>query len=293
MILETHDLTKIYNGKKVVDQLNISVTKGTLTAFLGPNGAGKSTTISMLIGKIEPSSGEICFTSENSQKHRPRIGVVFQDSVLDQDLTVRENLVSRAKMYRIPLANSVDKLIADIGLERFQHQAYGSLSGGQRRRVDIARALLNKPEILFLDEPTTALDIQTRTAIWDLLHALQRETNLTIFLTTHYLQEAQEADQVYIIDDGRTIAQGSADDLRQRYTQSLLRIQTDDLAKLISLLPKGTQSREEDGVLVINVQDAQTCIGLLQRLKTSISEFEFSPGTIDDVFLNLTGKEIR
>ncbi|MDN6900543.1 ABC transporter ATP-binding protein [Oenococcus sicerae] len=293
MILETHDLTKIYNGKKVVDQLNISVAKGTLTAFLGPNGAGKSTTISMLIGKIEPSSGEICFASENSQKHRPRIGVVFQDSVLDQDLTVRENLVSRAKMYRIPLANSIDKLIADIGLERFQHQAYGSLSGGQRRRVDIARALLNKPEILFLDEPTTALDIQTRTAIWDLLHALQRETNLTIFLTTHYLQEAQEADQVYIIDDGRTIAQGSADDLRQHYTQSLLRIQTDDLVKLISLLPKGTQSREDDGVLVINVQDAQTCIGLLQRLKTSISEFEFSPGTIDDVFLNLTGKEIR
>ncbi|MFT8324489.1 ABC transporter ATP-binding protein [Oenococcus sicerae] len=293
MILETHDLTKIYNGKKVVDQLNVSVAKGTLTAFFGPNGAGKSTTISMLIRKIELSSGEICFASDNSQKHRPRIGAVFQDSVLDQDLAVRENLVSRAKMYRIPLANGVDKLIADIGLERFQHQTYGSLSGGQRRRVDIARALLNKPEILFLDEPTTALDIQTRTAIWDLLHALQRETNLTIFLTTHYLQEAQEADQVYIIDDGRTIAQGSADDLRQRYTQSLLRIQTDDLAKLISLLPKGTQSREDDGVLVINVQDAQTCIGLLQRLKTSISEFEFSPGTIDDVFLNLTGKEIR
>ena len=172
----------------------------------------------MLIGLKQPTQGEIIY------EHGTKIGVVFQTSVLDEMLTVRENLTIRARQYKGLKPNRVSDLIDRLGLSAFQKQKYGTLSGGQKRRVDIARALLHSPDLLFLDEPTTGLDIQTRKSIWDLLYQLQREEGMTVVLTTHYLDEADEADQIYIVDHGKMIAQGSALDIKSQYAKNILKI---------------------------------------------------------------------
>ena len=190
MILQAKHLTKRYGNHMAVDDIQLEFEKGSFNAILGPNGAGKSTTISMLIGLKKPTQGQIRYAPNT------KIGVVFQASVLDEMLTVRENLTIRAQQYKEIAASRVDDLIHQLGLTAFQKQLYGTLSGGQKRRVDIARALLSRPDILFLDEPTTGLDIQTRKSIWDLLYRLQKDEGMTIILTTHYLDEADEADQI-------------------------------------------------------------------------------------------------
>ena len=208
MILQAKNISKRYGNHLVVDHIHLQFEKGTFNAILGPNGAGKSTTISMLIGLKQPTKGEIIY------EPGAKIGMVFQTSVLDEMLTVRENLAIRARQYKGLKPNRVSDLIGRLGLSAFQKQRYGTLSGGQKRRVDIARALLHSPDLLFLDEPTTGLDIQTRKSIWDLLYQLQREEGMTVVLTTHYLDEADEADQIYIVDHGKVIAQGSALDIK-------------------------------------------------------------------------------
>ena len=181
MILQAKHLTKRYGNHMAVDDIQLEFEKGSFNAILGPNGAGKSTTISMLNGLKKPTQGQIRYAPNT------KIGVVFQASVLDEMLTVRENLTIRAQQYKKIAASRVDDLIHQLGLTAFQKQLYGTLSGGQKRRVDIARALLSRPDILFLDEPTTGLDIQTRKSIWDLLYRLQKDEGMTIILTTHYL----------------------------------------------------------------------------------------------------------
>ena len=190
MILQAKNISKRYGNYLAVNDIHLQFEKGTFNAILGPNGAGKSTTISMLIGLKQPTKGEIIYEPGT------KIGVVFQTSVLDEMLTVRENLAIRARQYKGLKPNRVSDLIGRLGLSTFQKQRYGTLSGGQKRRVDIARALLSQPDILFLDEPTTGLDIQTRKSIWDLLYQLQREEGMTVVLTTHYLDEADEADLI-------------------------------------------------------------------------------------------------
>lgn len=192
MILETRHLSKIYGNKRAVHNLNLQIEAGGFTAILGPNGAGKSTTIQMLTRLLQPTTGEILYNSNI------KLGVVFQNSVLDDMLTVRENLDIRAGQYNRIDKGKVDSLIEQLGLKKFSTQLYGTLSGGQKRRVDIARALLNNPDVLFLDEPTTGLDIQTRKVIWDLIHHLQMKEKMTVILTTHYLDEADDADMIYI-----------------------------------------------------------------------------------------------
>lgn len=211
MILQAKGLTKNYGDHTAVKNINLEFKKGSFNAILGPNGAGKSTTISMLIGLKRATNGQIIYAPNT------RIGVVFQASVLDEKLTVKENLAIRAQQYKGIKGGRVEDLINQLGLTAFQKQLYGTLSGGQKRRVDIARALLSNPDILFLDEPTTGLDIQTRKSIWDLLYRLQRDEGMTIILTTHYLDEADEADQLYIIDHGKVIAQGSAAEIKSEY----------------------------------------------------------------------------
>ncbi|KXU01825.1 Zinc ABC transporter, ATP-binding protein ZnuC [Streptococcus constellatus] len=192
MILETRYLSKVYGNKRVVHDLNLQIETGSFTAILGPNGAGKSTTIQMLTRLLQPTTGEILYNSNI------KLGVVFQNSVLDDMLTVRENLDMRAGQYNMIDKGKVDSLIEQLGLKKFSTQLYGTLSGGQKRRVDIARALLNNPDVLLLDEPTTGLDIQTRKVIWDLIHHLQMKEKMTVILTTHYLDEADDADMIYI-----------------------------------------------------------------------------------------------
>lgn len=287
MILQAKGITKNYGDHTAVKDINLEFKKGSFNAILGPNGAGKSTTISMLIGLKRATNGQIIYAPNT------RIGVVFQASVLDEKLTVKENLAIRAQQYKGIKGGRVEDLINQLGLTAFQKQLYGTLSGGQRRRVDIARALLSKPDILFLDEPTTGLDIQTRKSIWDLLYRLQRDEGMTIILTTHYLDEADEADQLYIIDHGKVIAQGSAAEIKSEYASNLLKICFKD-KQVEKFLPKNMPVEKENEFEYILYPKSQLeAIDYLTQVREKIASFEFRPGTMDDAFIALTGREVR
>lgn len=288
MILQAKNISKRYGNHLAVDHIHLKFEKGTFNAILGPNGAGKSTTISMLIGLQQPTQGDIIYEPGT------KIGVVFQTSVLDEMLTVRENLTIRAKQYKGLKSNRVSDLIGRLGLSAFQKQRYGTLSGGQKRRVDIARALLSQPDILFLDEPTTGLDIQTRKSIWDLLYQLQREEGMTVVLTTHYLDEADEADQIYIVDHGKVIAQGSALDIKNQYAKNILKIRFKEIQQIESLKASG-MSVEQQGQLeyIFQPESEREAIDYLAQVRDKLAHFEFRPGTMDDAFIALTGREVR
>ena len=287
MILQAKGLTKNYGDHTAVKDINLEFKKGSFNAILGPNGAGKSTTISMLIGLKRATNGQIIYTPNT------RIGVVFQASVLDEKLTVKENLAIRAQQYKGIKGGRVEDLINQLGLTAFQKQLYGTLSGGQRRRVDIARALLSNPDILFLDEPTTGLDIQTRKSIWDLLYRLQRDEGMTIILTTHYLDEADEADQLYIIDHGKVIAQGSAAEIKSEYASNLLKICFKD-KQVEKFLPKNMPvEKENEFEYSLYPKSQLEAIDYLTQVREKIASFEFRLGTMDDAFIALTGREVR
>ena len=287
MILQAKGLTKNYGDHTAVKDINLEFKKGSFNAILGPNGAGKSTTISMLIGLKRATNGQIIYAPNT------RIGVVFQASVLDEKLTVKENLAIRAQQYKGIKGGRVEDLINQLGLTAFQKQLYGTLSGGQKRRVDIARALLANPDILFLDEPTTGLDIQTRKSIWDLLYRLQRDEGMTIILTTHYLDEADEADQLYIIDHGKVIAQGSATEIKSEYASNLLKICFKD-KQVEKFLPKNMPvEKENEFEYSLYPKSQLEAIEYLAKVREEIDSFEFRPGTMDDAFIALTGREVR
>ena len=287
MILQAKGLTKNYGDHTAVKDINLEFKKGSFNAILGPNGAGKSTTISMLIGLKRATNGQIIYAPNT------RIGVVFQASVLDEKLTVKENLAIRAQQYKEIKGGRVEDLINQLGLTAFQKQLYGTLSGGQKRRVDIARALLANPDILFLDEPTTGLDIQTRKSIWDLLYRLQRDEGMTIILTTHYLDEADEADQLYIIDYGKVIAQGSAAGIKSEYASNLLKICFKD-KQVEKFLPKNMPvEKENEFEYSLYPKGQLEAIDYLTQVREKIASFEFRLGTMDDAFIALTGREVR
>ncbi|WP_125711568.1 ABC transporter ATP-binding protein [Companilactobacillus kedongensis] len=286
MLLEAKHLTKTFGKYVAVNDLNLKIKKGSFTALLGPNGAGKSSTMNMLIGLSKPTSGELIYSD------KIKLGVVFQNSVLDEMLTVQENLQIRAKQYRHVSKNKVNEVIQQLGLNEFTGQRYGTLSGGQKRRVDIARALLNDPDILFLDEPTTALDIQTRTAIWHLLQELQQSKELTIILTTHYLDEADSADDVYIIDHGMLIVEGTAADIKEQYAEDILHITTSDVDRLCKN-SKISPIRKTTTQVIYSLSNSKDALEILTANKSLITNFEFRPGTMDDAFLALTGNEVH
>ena len=288
MILQAKNISKRYGNHLVVDNIQLQFKRGTFNAILGPNGAGKSTTISMVIGLKQPTQGEIIYEPGT------KIGVVFQTSVLDEMLTVRENLAIRARQYKELKPNRVSDLIGRLGLSAFQKQRYGTLSGGQKRRVDIARALLSQPDILFLDEPTTGLDIQTRKSIWDLLYQLQREEGMTVVLTTHYLDEADEADQIYIVDHGEVIAQGSALDIKSQYAKNILKIRFKERQQIESLKSLGMSVEQQSQLeYIFQPKSEREAIDYLAQVRDRIAHFEFRPGTMDDAFIALTGREVR
>lgn len=288
MILQAKNISKRYGNHLAVDHIHLQFEKGTFNAILGPNGAGKSTTISMLIGLKQPTQGDIIYEPGT------KIGVVFQTSVLDEMLTVRENLTIRARQYKVLKPNRVSDLIDRLGLSAFQKQKYGTLSGGQKRRVDIARALLHGPDLLFLDEPTTGLDIQTRKSIWDLLYQLQREEGMTVVLTTHYLDEADEADQIYIVDHGEVIAQGSALDIKSQYAKNILKIRFKERQQIESLKSLGMSVEQQSQLeYVLQPESEREAIDYLVQVRDKLAHFEFRPGTMDDAFIALTGREVR
>lgn len=288
MILQAKNISKRYGNHLAVDHIHLQFEKGTFNAILGPNGAGKSTTISMLIGLKQPTQGDIIYEPGT------KIGVVFQTSVLDEMLTVRENLTIRARQYKGLKPNRLSDLIDRLGLSAFQKQKYGTLSGGQKRRVDIARALLHGPDLLFLDEPTTGLDIQTRKSIWDLLYQLQREEGMTVVLTTHYLDEADEADQIYIVDHGKVIAQGSALDIKSQYATNILKIRFKERQQIESLKFSGMSVEQQSQLeYVLRPESEREAIDYLVQVRDKLAHFEFRPGTMDDAFIALTGREVR
>lgn len=288
MYLETKSLTKVFGKQTAVDNLDLAIEKGSFTAILGPNGAGKSTTIEMLLGALSPTSGSIYY-----QTKKPQFGVVFQESVLDAELTVRENLQIRQKMAGTNEPETITKVITQLGLSEFANKRYGRLSGGQRRRADIARALLVQPEILFLDEPTAGLDIQTRKTIWQALTELRQQEDLTIVLTTHYLEEADQADMVFIIDHGKLIARGSADDLKHRYAKNQLLLQTEQLDKLKKHLIQFEYLVVGADKVQITPADTRAALQILDQVGPLLTHFEYREGTIDDAFIALTGKEMH
>ena len=300
-IIEVHGLSKTFGDLQAVKGIDFYVESGKLFAFLGPNGAGKSTTIDMICTLLKPDSGKAFINGfglgTEDQDIRESIGVVFQESLLDPLLTVRENLLTRARFYKIPrseLKERVEKAAISADVMDFIDRPYGKLSGGQRRRADIARALVNTPKILFLDEPTTGLDPQTRRSVWETIAHLQKESGLTVFLTTHYMEEAASADYIVIIDDGRIVAKGTPFALRNTYSSDALKIEPSDRTALISLLQEhDIPYTEKNELITIKLSGTEEAFSILKLTEPLIHRFEVQHGTMDDVFINITGKEIR
>lgn len=284
MLIETYSLTKRYGKKLALNNIDIKIDKGQLVAYLGTNGAGKSTTSNILTGLLKQTSGTITYAPNL------KIGVVFQDSVLDDNLTVKDNLYLRAGMYKKYSKEWLNQLIELIRIKNFLNQKYGTLSGGQRRRVDIARALIDRPNLLFLDEPTTGLDLQTRLVIWHLLQKLQKEQGLTIFLTTHYLEEAENADQMYILENGNILASGSAKQIKEKYAPTRLSV-TMKNNEVPNLSNNITQLR--DNKFRIESMSSKQVIDFLSKNEDKIVDFEYQKGSIDDAFIKITGKELQ
>lgn len=300
-IIEVTDLKKSYGSVEAVQGISFYVESGKLFSFLGPNGAGKSTTIDMICSLFKPDGGQITvdgkIVGKQDQEIRNSIGIVFQDGLLDNLLTVRENLKLRAAFYysrKTEIAQAVKKAIHITGIQDYADRPYGKLSGGQRRRADITRALLNTPKILFLDEPTTGLDPQTRKAVWETIERLRRETGMTIFLTTHYMEEAEKSDYVIVIDGGKIAARGTPAYLKETYAKDTLRLIYKDEAKCAEALRQmKVDFRPEAGRFVVKLADTMEALPVIEKAKDLIGSFEVLSGTMDDAFLGITGKELR
>lgn len=298
--IEVRDLVKRYGKLTAVEGISFDVEEGKLFAFLGPNGAGKSTTINIICTILAPTSGAVRVFGNEVGKHdaavRNDIGVVFQGTVLDDMLTVRENLLTRGSFYGwngAALLERVTVASKATSVSDYLDRRFGQLSGGQRRRADIARALMNSPKVLFLDEPTTGLDPQTRARIWGTITEMKKK-GTTIFLTTHYMEEAAVADDVAIIDHGKIVARGTPDALRTSYTQDKLRIMSDRLSEIKgSLDAAGLKYEAGQDVLELKVKDSLTALSLLNALGDKVNGFEVIKGDMDDVFLAITGRTIR
>lgn len=295
-IIAISGLTKKFKGIVAVNDISLTVRKGTVFAFLGTNGAGKSTTINMLTTALQPSAGTARVAGYELGKDdaniRQAIGVVFQQSLLDPLLTVRENLRLRATFYELKDTDRrIDELASLIGLTNFLDRRYGKLSGGQRRRADIARALVHKPSLLFLDEPTTGLDPKSREDVWKTVVDLQASTGLTVFLTTHYMEEAERADDVYVIAKGVIVAHDTPQALRATYTTDALTLIAKDSSALLAKLHKvGIDASGSNDTITIHTKSADEALQLLKKYEADITDFEFRHGNMDDVFLSLTDK---
>ena len=298
-IIEVKNLVKNYNDVKAVRDISFSVNKGEFFAFLGVNGAGKSTTINILCTVLEKTSGKITIGGYDldTQKNKIKnlIGIVFQNSVLDKQLTVKENLVSRASYYgysKKEIKERIAELTKIFELEEILNRKYAKLSGGQRRRVDIARALINKPEILFLDEPTTGLDPMTRSKVWEIIHTLRRETGLTVFLTTHYMDETADCDNVVVIDSGEISANDSPNMLKMQYAHNNLIWYTEKSESAENLLQTENLKFEYIAdAYKIKLKSIEMATQLIRKYD-EISDYEVIKGNMDDVFLNVTGKRL-
>lgn len=299
--IKVENLCKQYGKQQAVKGISFTVEQGTLFAFLGENGAGKSTTIEILCTLLKKSSGQVTingFTLDASNDNadiRKSIGVVFQQSLLDERLTVRENILHRGKTYglsKTQLTDNYQFVSTYLHLEDIEKKKYGTLSGGQKRRADIARALIHRPSILFLDEPTTGLDPQTRQFVWQAIKQLQLETNMTVFLTTHYMEEAAVAHQVTVIKKGKIVAQGTPDALKTKYAYDSMALVFQNAQEGVKFLEENAVSyTENQGIYTIRLSSTLQALPLLKKAEPLIASFEVIKGTMDDVFLHIMAEE--
>ena len=296
-VINIENLGKSFGDIHAVDNLSLQVRRGELFAFLGVNGAGKSTTISIICGQQKKDGGSVSVCGYDTEKDMEiiagKIGVVFQNSVLDMALSVRDNLKSRAALYGIKgrdFENRLEQISHILSIDDLLKRTVGRLSGGQRRRIDIARALLHKPEILILDEPTTGLDPHTRKLIWNVIHELRKKENMTVFLTTHYMEETADADYVLIIDGGKIAAEGSPLELKNSFTGDYITIYGIS-EQQVRLMGKSFE-KIRDGVR-ISVKDTSEATGLIMNHPELFKDYEITKGKMDDVFLAVTGKRLE
>lgn len=295
-IIEINHLNKSFGEVQAVQDLSFRVKEGELFAFLGVNGAGKSTTINIMCGQLSKDKGSVVIDGMNLDESldliKSELGVVFQNSVLDSALSVYDNLESRAALYGImgeDFKTRLAELAELLDFKDLLKRAVGKLSGGQRRRIDIARALFHRPRILILDEPTTGLDPQTRQTLWNVISDLRKNENMTVFLTTHYMEEAAEADYVVILDNGKISAEGTPLELKNKYTGDYITIygaQEEGIKKL------GVEYQPVKDAFRLSVPDTKAATDLIIKHPDLFNDYEITKGKMDDVFLYVTGKKL-
>ena len=304
--IEVKGLKKYFREVKAVDDVSFTVETGELFGFLGVNGAGKSTTVNMLCTLFAPTAGEIRICGyrmgKEDEKIRKSIGVVWQHNCLDERLTVKENLFVRGSLYGYTereLRERVEGVCRRLCLEKLYSRQYAKLSGGQKRLCELGAALIHTPGILFLDEPTTGLDPATRKLVWESLENLRQEGGMTVFLTTHYMEEAARAGHIAILDSGRIREFGTPFELKEKYARDKLRLwPKPDMVRqaegvLAEMLPETKSAlRQEAGLLTVDLADSMAAMPVLNRVADCISGFELVQGTMDDVFLNVTVKSL-
>lgn len=301
-IIKVQGLTKKYGTVTAVDHISFEVERGTMLGFLGINGAGKTTAINMLSTLLKPDSGSatLCGHTVGSQDQeiRRKIGIVYQQNCLDDMLSVQENLVCRGIMHGASKKETVrqlKKLCKILNLNDILKKKYRTLSGGQKRRCEIAAALMHTPEILFLDEPTTGLDPATRRDVWTTIEELKKNEKITVFLTTHYMEEAAGADQIIILDHGKIVASGTTFELKEKYAMDKLRLyfDTSQLEGILSLLDDRFRvGRLENKGIEVSLKSTVEAIPVIEAVRNKIDGFEVILGNMDDVFLNAVGYEL-
>lgn len=296
-IIEINNLDKSFQDVHAVNDLSLRVKEGELFAFLGVNGAGKSTTISIMCGMLAKDGGKVFIDGKDVDKDMREItkelGVVFQNTVLDAKLSVKDNLTSRAALYGITGKEAKQRIAHLAELLEFKdilNRTFGKLSGGQKRRVDVARALLNNPKILILDEPTTGLDPEARKALWSVVTTLRKNQNMTVFLTTHYMEEAADADYVVILDSGKISAEGTPLELKNNYAGDFVTIYNVDEDKTKALGLPYENIRDAVRIALKNTEEARD---LIVKHPDLFTDFEITKGKMDDVFLAVTGKKLE
>lgn len=295
-IIEINHLSKCFGDVKAVQDLSFCVKEGELFAFLGINGAGKSTTINIMCGQLSKDGGSVVIDGadldHNVDTIKRELGVVFQNSVLDKSLSVWDNLESRAALYGIhgeAFKERLAELSRLLDFEDLMKRTVGKLSGGQRRRIDIARALLHRPRILILDEPTTGLDPQTRNTLWNVISDFRKNEKMTVFLTTHYMEEAADADYVVILDSGKIVAEGTPLELKNTYTGDFITIYNADESQIKKL---GAEYESIRDAFRVSVPDTAAATKLIITYPDIFTDYEITKGKMDDVFLAVTGKKL-
>lgn len=299
-IIEVKNLKKYFKEVKAVDDITFDVKKGDLFAFLGLNGAGKSTTINIMCDLLQKDSGEIFIdgysVDKDIDKIKSALGVVFQQSVLDEKLTVYENLISRAMLYGLTKSQFEETLkfyAQKLDFEDLYNRPFGKLSGGQKRRIDIARALLHNPKILILDEPTTGLDPKTRILVWNLITELRKLKSLTVFLTTHYMEEAGDADDVVILDAGKIVAHDTPNKLKNKFAHDFVKLYDYDKSLLKQLEDSEYSYTIEGDYVEVRFENIEEAKQFVLKYADKIKDFEVIKGKMDNVFLNVTGKVLK